>query len=54
MIRFVKKTFISAIMIFSCNALNVNPLKCVSMNNRECRIRPQIMKFNSNEHLFYH
>ena len=23
--------------------LNINPLKCVSMNNRECKVRPEIL-----------
>ena len=33
---------------FSCNKL-----KCVSMNNQECRIRPEIINVNNNEPLFY-
>ena len=40
-------------MFFSCNVLNVNPLKCVSMNNQECKIRPVIMNINSDEPSFY-
>ena len=36
-------------MMFSCNVLNVISLKCVSMNNQECRIRPEIINVNSNE-----
>ena len=40
--------------IFGCSVLNVNPLKCDSMNNQECRIRPEIINFNSNEASFYH
>ena len=35
-------------MFFGCNSL-----KCVSMNNQECKIRPQIININSNEPLFY-
>ena len=45
--------FFTAMSFFSCNALNVNPLKCVSMNNEKCKIRPQIININSNEPLFY-
>ena len=37
----------------SCNVLNVNPLKCVLMNNQKCKIRPQIININSNNPLFY-
>ena len=32
----------------SQNILNVNPLKCVSMNNQECRARPEVININSN------
>ena len=28
-------------------------LKCVSMNNQECQVRPEIININSNEPLFY-
>ena len=38
---------------FSFNVLNVNSLKCVSMNNQECKARPRIIDLNSNEPLFY-
>ena len=32
---------------------NAIPLKCVSMSNQECKIRPAIRNINSNEPLFY-
>ena len=38
---------------FSFNVLNVNSLKCVSMNNQECKIRPKIINLNINELLLY-
>ena len=53
MFRFAKQIFVSAMVLFSCNALNVNPLKCVSMNNQECTIWPEIININSNEPSFY-
>ena len=31
---------------------NVNPLECVSMNNQECKVRPEIVNVNSNELFF--
>ena len=40
-------------MFFTCNVLNANPLKCVSMNNKECRARPEITNINSNEPFFF-
>ena len=53
MFRFIKKCFFATINFFSCNVLNVNPLKCVSMNNQGCRVRPEIINVNSNEPSFY-
>ena len=45
--------FFTARLFFSCNVLNVNSLKCVSMNNEECRASPEIININSNEPSFY-
>ena len=30
-----------------------NSLSCISMNNQECKVRPQIINVNEDEHLFY-
>ena len=38
---------------FSFNLSNVNSLKCVSMNNQECKIRTEIINVNTNEPMFY-
>ena len=48
MFGFIKKWFFTAIMFFDCNAR-----KCISINNEECKIRPEIININSNEPLFY-
>ena len=42
--------FVAAMSFFSCNGL-----KCVSMNNQECKIRnkSEIININSNDLLFY-
>ena len=40
MFGFVKQIFISAMMLFGCNLSNVNSLNCVSMSNKECKVRP--------------
>ena len=63
MFGFVKQIFVSTIMFFGCNISSVNSLtavplnkillKCVSINNQECKIRPEIKNINSNEPLFY-
>ena len=57
MFRFVKQIFVSAMMIFgynvsSANSLNAVP-KCISINNQECNIRPEIINISSNEPSFY-
>ena len=56
MFGFVKQIFVSA-MFSGCNISRVNSLnavpKCVSMNNQECKIRPEIININSNEPLLY-
>ena len=44
---------VSAIIFFGCNVLNVNPLKCVSMNNQECKIRRKIIDISNNKSSFY-
>ena len=33
----------------NCNVLNVNSINCVSLNNQECTLRPQIINISSNE-----
>ena len=53
MFRFIKQVFVSAMMSFGCRVLSVNPLKCVSMNNQKCKVRPEIINISSNEPLFY-
>ena len=39
--------------LFSRSVLNVALLKCVSINNQECKIRPVIMSNNNDEPSFY-
>ena len=38
---------------FSYNVLNVNSLERVSVNNRKCKIRSEIINVNTNESMFY-
>ena len=49
---FIKKCFLTAITFFSSNILNVNSLKCVSMNNQKGKIRAEIINVNTNEPMF--
>ena len=32
---------------------NINPLKCISLKNQECKVRPEIVNINSNDPIFY-
>ena len=48
MFSFIKKVFVVAMLFF-----NYNSLKCVSMNNQECKVRLKIINIYSNEPLFY-
>ena len=53
MFRFVKQIFVSVMMFFGCNSSSVNPLECVSMNNQERKVRPEIVNINSKEPVFF-
>ena len=50
MFEFIKKCFFAAMRFLSCSVLS--SLECVSMNNQECEIRPEIVNLNTNEPLF--
>ena len=52
MFKIIKQRFISTMMFFG-NLSSINLLECVSMNNQECTIRPEIVNVNSKELLFY-
>ena len=53
MFDFLKKVFIATITFFAFNVLSVNSLKCVLMDNQECKARPKTIDVNSNEPVFY-
>ena len=52
MFGFEEQIFISA-MFFGCNLPSGNSSKCISMNNQECKVRPQIGNVNSKEPVFF-
>ena len=44
MFGFIKKVFFTGLTnLSSVNLLTVTPLRCISMNNQECKIRPEIV-----------
>ena len=47
---FVKKVFILGLTVLS----NItNALNCISINNQECKVRPEIISIDSNNPMFY-
>ena len=50
--RFVKKVFFIGLTILS-SLTNANSLSCISMNNQECKTRPQVINFNGDEPVFF-
>ena len=54
MFALIKKTLISAMTFFSFNVFNVNFLKCISMNNQECKIRSKIFNVSTIEPFIFY
>ena len=52
MFVFIKKVFFTGLTILSILA-NVYTLKCISRNNQEYKVRPEIVNVNSNQPVFY-
>ena len=50
--RFVKKVFFVGLTILS-GFTNANSLSCISMNNQECKTRPQVINVNGYEPVFF-
>ena len=48
MFRFTKNCFFTAMTFFGCNAI-----KCVSVNNQECKVRSEILNINTSGPSFY-
>ena len=51
MFGFIKKMFFAGLTILS-TLTSVNSLSCILMNNRECKVRPEIISVNSDEPVF--
>ena len=50
--KLVKKVFFIGLTILS-DFTNANSLSCISMNDQECKTRPQVVNANSNNPIFY-
>ena len=52
MLSFVKKVFVLGLTVLSSSITGA--LKCISINNQECKVRPKIVDVSSNNPIFYH
>ena len=52
MFGFIKKCFFIG-SLFLSNLISTTSLSCISMNNQECKARPEIINVNSNNPIFY-
>ena len=57
MFTFIQIEFFTGLTILSIlmgvNSLSATLLSCISMTNKECEVRPEIINVNSNEPVFY-
>ena len=57
MFGFVRKVFFTGSTVLSnlisVNLISATPLSCISMTNKECKVRPEIINVNSVEPVFY-
>ena len=51
MFSVVKKVFVSGLTVLSSSITDV--LNCISMNNQECKVRPEIIDVSNNNPIFY-
>ena len=56
MLEFIKRCFFTGLAFLSTltsvNVFSAAPLSCISMNNQERKVRPQIVNINGNEPVF--
>ena len=52
MFGFIKKIFLTGLSALS-SLTSATPLSCISMNNQECKVSPEIIYVNSDEAVFY-
>ena len=50
--RFVKKVFFIGLAILS-DFTNASSLSCISMQNQDCKTRPQVINVNGDEPAFF-
>ena len=49
----MSKSFFFTELVFLSTLTSVNMLSCISMNNQECKVRPQIVNINRDDPMFF-
>ena len=52
MVGFIKICFFTGLAFLS-TLTSINSLSCISMNNQECKVRPQIVNINGDDLVFF-
>ena len=52
MLRFIKQCFFTG-LTFSSTLKSISMLCCISMNDQECKVRPQIVNVNGDDHVIF-
>ena len=52
MFGFIKKCFFTGLAFLS-TLTSVNLLSCISMNNQECKVKPQVVNVNEDDPVFF-
>ena len=52
MFGFIKRCFFTGLAFLS-TLTSINLLSCISKNNQECKVRPQIININSKEFILF-
>ena len=52
MLEFIKTCFFTRLVFLSA-LTSINLLSCISMNNQECKVRPQIVNVNGDYPVFF-
>ena len=52
MFGFILKIFLTELMVLS-SLVSTTPLSCILMNDQQCKVRPEMINFKSNEPVFY-
>ena len=52
MLGFIKRCFFKG-LVFLSTLTSVNMLRCISMNDQECKVRPRIVNVNGNDPVFF-